>query len=635
MRTILGITVMSALVVFKAGSATGVEPGHDGKPVTIVAFGDSTTAPRGSLRTYADCLRSDLPGKGLAVEVVFNAGVGGNSTEGAKARFAKDVLDRHPDIAVIQFGINDSTVNVWAKPPATQAPVTPDQYAANLTCFIEALRKQNCAVILMTPNPMRWTPALTNLYGKPPYRPADPDGLNETLRPYAERVRAVARTNNVPVVDVYKAFQEYGKVKGQSTDDLLLDGMHPNDKGHRLVADLLIDEIMITKVIQMKLLSGTRASDADVMRLKLLPPGPDNPRNDAGAFIQLKDGRILFVYTHFIGTSGDDAAPAYLAGRYSSDGGRTWTTNDVMIVSGDEALWHQVMSASLLRLQDGRIALFYLRLNSMLDERPIMRVSTDEAKTWSEPKVCISDADVGYYVLNNDRVIQLKSGRLVMPLARHDDLTKPDKFNHSPRTSCWLSDDNGATWHQSKTVLTGKHGPHDPAIRTFDGGPIREVALQEPGVVELKDGRLMMFCRTHVGYAFISFSGDQGETWSLDVPMPGILAALSAPAIKRIPKTGDLLMVWDDLSMGVPNWSPGKRTPYTVAISRDDGMTWDKRKNIEVDLDGWYCYTAVEFVGDCVLLAHHSDKRDMTKNLSGLQTTQITRFSVDWLYALQ
>lgn len=158
------------------------------------------------------------------------------------------------------------------------------------------------------------------------------------------------------------------------------------------------------------------------------------------------------------------------------------------------------------------------------------------------------------------------------------------------------------------------------------------MALQEPGVIELKDGRLMMFCRTHTGYAYISFSGDQGDTWSSDVPMPGILAALAAPAIKRIPTTGNLLMVWDDLSMGVPNWSPGKRTPYTVGISFDEGKTWERKKNIEDDPEGWYCYTAMEFVGDHVLLAHTGGKRDLSKNLSGLETTQVTRFNLAWLY---
>ena len=143
----------------------------------------------------------------------------------------------------------------------------------------------------------------------------------------------------------------------------------------------------------------------------------------------------------------------------------------------------------------------------------------------------------------------------------------------------------------------------------------------------------MMFCRTHIGYAYISFSSDQGETWSLDVPMPGILAALAAPAIKRIPKTGDLLMVWDDHTMVTSTTHPyyGKRTPYTVGISRDQGKTWEKVKNIEDDVEGWYCYTAIDFVGDHVLLAHCAGKCYPTKNL-GLDTTQITRFNLAWLY---
>jgi lysophospholipase L1-like esterase len=96
----------------------------------------------------------------------------------------------------------------------------------------------------MTPNPMRWTSALMKMYGKPPYRPDDLDGFNVMLRAYAGCVRDVARKYTVPVVDVYAAFQRYGKDRGKSIDNLLLDGMHPNDRGHRLVADLLIKAIL-------------------------------------------------------------------------------------------------------------------------------------------------------------------------------------------------------------------------------------------------------------------------------------------------------------------------------------------------------------------------------------------------------
>ena len=45
-----------------------------------------------------------------------------------------------------------------------------------------------------------------------------------------------------------------------------------------------------------------------VEKIRLLPPGPGNARNSEGDFIQLKDGRILFVYTHFTG-GGSDHAP--------------------------------------------------------------------------------------------------------------------------------------------------------------------------------------------------------------------------------------------------------------------------------------------------------------------------------------
>jgi len=359
----------------------------------------------------------------------------------------------------------------------------------------------------------------------------------------------------------------------------------------------------------------------DISRLILLPPGPDNPRNSEGTFVALKDGRILLIYSHFTGKDSNDEAPCHLASRFSADGGKTWSANDEHVVSNEAvAVGGNVMSPSLLRLRDGRIALFYLRKVASLDCRPILRFSADEGKTWGSPQTCIPDAEKGYYIVNNDRVVQLKSGRLVMPAARHDDTTKPGNFNHNPRTMCWLSDDDGATWRRSKTVLDGQHGPDF------------RVALQEPGVIELKDGRLMMFCRTHVGRPYISFSGDGGETWSPDEPMPGVYAPVSVPNIKRIPQTGDLLMAWNNhegIATNAKSPYHGKRTPYNVAISRDEGKTWDKIKTIEDNVDGWYCYTGMTFVGDDVLLSHCAGNRP--KN-GGLETTQITRFNLRWLY---
>ena len=89
----------------------------------------------------------------------------------------------------------------------------------------------------------------------------------------------------------------------------------------------------------------------------------------------------------------------------------------------------------------------------------------------------------------------------------------------------------------------------------------------------------------------------------------------------------DLLLAWNDHA-GVDAEHRGKRTPFNVAISRDEGKTWEKAKTLEDDPNGWYCYTAMTFVGDHVLLGHCAGDR----RRGGLNTTQITRFSLDWLY---
>lgn len=209
------------------------------KSTTLVVFGDSTTAKRGELKIYAEILQKELPAKGLPVRVV-NAGVGGHNTQHAHARFEKDVLSLDPGIVVIQYGINDAAVDVWKDPPATTSRVSIEDYVKNLRHFIRTLKARRTQVILMTPNPLRWTPKMRELYGKPPYLPNETNGFNTQLEAYAEAIRHIAGTENVPLVDVYRSFEQVGMTEGQSVDDLLLDGIHPNERGHRLVAEQLI-----------------------------------------------------------------------------------------------------------------------------------------------------------------------------------------------------------------------------------------------------------------------------------------------------------------------------------------------------------------------------------------------------------
>ncbi len=208
----------------------------------IVAFGDSTTASRGELKVFSRLLKDKLPTKGVDAKII-NSGVGGNNTNQARKRFQKDVLAHHPDIVIIQFGINDAAIDVWKQPPATVPRVRLDQYEENLTHFVTTLKSQDSKIILMTPNPCRWTSKLKKLYGSPPYQLDQLDGFNVLLSEYANAVRRIAKQNDIPLIDVYRQFQEHNKQPQQAVDDLLLDGIHPNDQGHRLIAELLLKQL--------------------------------------------------------------------------------------------------------------------------------------------------------------------------------------------------------------------------------------------------------------------------------------------------------------------------------------------------------------------------------------------------------
>ncbi len=334
-----------------------------------------------------------------------------------------------------------------------------------------------------------------------------------------------------------------------------------------------------------------------------LDPSPGNPRNSEGDFIQLSDGRVLFVYTRFSGGGGDHDR-AMLAGRVSHDGGRTWDDTDRIILDREGDM--NVMSVSMLRLQDDRIALFYLRKNSTSDCIPYLRYSTDEAETWSDPVRCIPDD--GYFVVNNDRVVQLPSGRLLIPASLHSLGTK---FVNRGKAMCYRSDDNGATWQRSATILEAP-----PASRS---------GLQEPGIVPLSDGRLMMLCRTDQGSQMRSYSEDSGITWS-PVEPTNILSPVSPATFERLQDTGELLMVWNNHG-GIAPELKNKRTPLVAAMSDDDGITWNRFATLEDNPKGWYCYTAMLQIGDHVLLAYCAGD----KTVGGLNRTKIVRLSLPWL----
>ena len=68
---------------------------------------------------------------------------------------------------------------------------------------------------------------------------------------------------------------------------------------------------------------------------------------------------------------------------YSKDGGRTW--KDKFTLQENIGTMN-VMEPDLLRLRSGKIAFAFCRKNSEADCRPMFRISSNDGKTFTEPK---------------------------------------------------------------------------------------------------------------------------------------------------------------------------------------------------------------------------------------------------------
>lgn len=202
----------------------------------IIAFGDSTTAPREGVKVYTVQLARRFQDTQLSF---INRGLPGDTTMAARARFDEDVRREIPKVLILQFGINDSAVDVWKTPPETESRVSLGEYERNLRFFIEEMLAMGKEVILMTPNQLRWTSETRALYGRSPYDVSDDHGFTRILESYAEVVRRLAREYTIPLVDVFALYDLWEKEASRGCSELMLDGMHPNTLGHTLVADAI------------------------------------------------------------------------------------------------------------------------------------------------------------------------------------------------------------------------------------------------------------------------------------------------------------------------------------------------------------------------------------------------------------
>jgi acyl-CoA thioesterase-1 len=128
---------------------------------------------------------------------IVNAGRRGDTTADALARLERDVLSRDPRVVIVLLGGNDFLRRVPR-----------DRTFAQLSLIVERIRARGAAVILAAVR----LGLVVDGYG---------DGYDEIAR----------RTTSVLVPDVLDG------ILGRA--DMTVDQIHPNDRGHALVADRL------------------------------------------------------------------------------------------------------------------------------------------------------------------------------------------------------------------------------------------------------------------------------------------------------------------------------------------------------------------------------------------------------------
>ncbi len=280
------------------------------------------------------------------------------------------------------------------------------------------------------------------------------------------------------------------------------------------------------------------------------------------------------------------------------------------------------MSVSLLRMVNGDLGMIFLRKENKVKKEavehtdflcmPMFIRSTDEGKSWSRP--IVMGVDDGYYCGINDGVLVQRSGRILMPLSSH---TK----DNAATVIIAYSDDDGAAW-----------GVLDHAFKT----PFCEntVGLAEPGLYELEDGELWMWCRTLYGHQYESRSNDNGVSWT---PVEPNFYFTSPDSPMRVKDVGEYtvsvfnpvppLCTREDYTVR----GSIRRTPLVCAVSDDKGRSFDcfgsyvngkkmiaftnRSFLLEDDLSSTYCYPSIMATRDGFLVAYyHRNGGDYTLN---------------------
>jgi len=197
----------------------------------IVFLGDSITQAGVNPGGYIVKMGEILEKKGLKAKYeLIGAGISGNKVYDLYLRMDEDVLAKKPNLVVIYVGVND----VWHK-ASSGTGTDPDKFVKFYEAIIKKLQANQIKVALCTPAAIGERTDFSN----------QQDG---DLNKYAQLIRDLAKKQNLPLVDLRKAFLEYNLKNNLNNEEkgiLTNDRVHLNELGNQFVAEEMLKTLGI------------------------------------------------------------------------------------------------------------------------------------------------------------------------------------------------------------------------------------------------------------------------------------------------------------------------------------------------------------------------------------------------------
>ncbi|WP_254507209.1 sialidase family protein [Anatilimnocola floriformis] len=314
---------------------------------------------------------------------------------------------------------------------------------------------------------------------------------------------------------------------------------------------------------------------AGVVAEEFIYTEPPHPQCHASTIAETKDGLVAAWF-------GGTKEGANDVGIWFSKQTKVGWSKPVEVANGKDEeekqlpCWNPVlfdMPATTAR--KGELLLFYKVGPSPSKWWGMLIRSSDQGQTWSEPEK-LPEGILGPI---KDKPVLLKDGTLLCPSSTE---------HKGWQVHIESTKDGGRTWQKTEPLCDG----------------MTQHAIQ-PTILQTKSG-LTILCRTRTpGKILQATSTDNGATWSKLEPMDLVN-----------PNSGiDGVTLSDGRHLLVYNHTQKGRSPLNVAVSTDDGKTWQAAAVLETQ-PGEYSYPAVIQTSDGLVHITYTWKRQRVKHVT-------------------